>query len=54
MCEELLAAAAALKKEDPESQMEPIEMVLLQPNLSGLAVVHMAMKAGPMPQAQVN
>eukprot|EP00983_Pelagomonas_calceolata_P107209 1159320-Pelagomonas_calceolata.AAC.1 len=52
VCNELLAAAAALKKEDPKSEMEPIEMVLLQPNASGSAVLHMALKAGPMPQAQ--
>jgi hypothetical protein len=54
VCTELLTAAAALKKDDPESELEPIEMVLLQPNADGVAVIHMALMAGCMPAAQVN
>lgn len=53
VCSELLHAAADLVKDDPKSEMEPSEVVLLTPNAEGVAVIHMALKAGPSPQAQV-
>uniref|UniRef100_A0A7S3QTS0 Uncharacterized protein n=2 Tax=Dunaliella tertiolecta TaxID=3047 RepID=A0A7S3QTS0_DUNTE len=46
------SAAAALAPDTAASDLSPMERVLLQPNRDGYAVLHMAMRAGPLPQSQ--